>query len=125
MADVRDPFEKVDSPWGVLPAWKADAIALGALNALMERIRNDTAAEAPAVNAAVLDGVKSVLTALDGIGERLAKLERSAKTRHRLDAASDEAEQFRLPDGVDPDEPGGALPAPSLGPDPKGGEPPE
>ncbi|SED74295.1 hypothetical protein SAMN05444161_3894 [Rhizobiales bacterium GAS191] len=106
MNDVRDPFEKVDSPWGVLPAWKADAIALGALNALMERIRNDTAAEAPAVNAAVLDGVKSVLTALDGINRRLDSLEKSSKIRTRLDTFADEAEQFRLPEGIDPDTPG-------------------
>lgn len=77
-------------------ACRANAMAMGALAALMERVRNDSAAKPDTVAPAVLDGVKNVLNALEGIDRRLARLEKSAKARGRLDAEADEAEQYRL-----------------------------
>jgi hypothetical protein len=73
-------------------ACRANAMAMGALEALMERVRNDSAAKPDTVAPAVLDGVKNVLNALEGIDRRLARLEKSAKARGRLDAEADEAE---------------------------------
>jgi hypothetical protein len=98
-ADPVDPWATVSTPWGELPAWKADALANGALSRLYETtkrvraefaaIRNDAAvlqeqtselvAERRAINNAtrrIVDFVENHIPRVDALLKRVEAHER-------------------------------------------------
>ena len=69
-------FERVDSPWGRMEAWRANAMAMGALAALMDRIRNDSAAKPDTIAPAVLSSSRPMLAAAPQAGRGLCSCPR-------------------------------------------------
>lgn len=118
-ADPVDPWATITTPWGELPAWKADAIANGAMN-VYAQVRND-AVEAQSKRADIEAREQAVTArelAADAREQQLAvSAARLRDAVGRADAHWDKIEQARAdqerepePQAHPPDQP--ADPAP-------------
>lgn len=113
MSDVQDPFTLVDSPWGRVEAWKANALAIGALSALYNKIRNDCVnagnggepdPEVGELSAAMLGGARQMLDAIEHLEARMDRLECDQRERIRMDEEAEEASRLKLDPGDAPDD---------------------
>ena len=96
-ADPVDPWATITTPWGELPAWKADAIANGAMN-VYAQVRND-AVEAQSKRADIEAREQAVTArelAADAREQQLAvSAARLRDAVGRADAQWDKIEQAR------------------------------
>jgi len=102
---ARNPYEVIDSPWGEMPAWKVDAIAVGTIAALhhvFDVIRADSAAamaraDADQARTALLKDVLEKLDVLTARFDSVASELETVKAKERADAkAAADAEEERL-----------------------------
>jgi hypothetical protein len=96
-ADPVDPWATVSTPWGELPAWKAAALAGGAMN-IYDRVRND-AVEAQSTIADVAARERNVAAREDACYTRERKIAAAVKqvavAADRAAAAWDRAQQLK------------------------------
>src|SRR5262245_54460568 len=100
-----NPFELVDTPWGVIEAWRASTLAtgtMGALSNVYDAVRNDAATTAQRV--AALDATREKMQQLCGMIDNLhrrmdahaARLEAFEAKRRADEQAAREFEEEEL-----------------------------
>jgi hypothetical protein len=121
LEEHRDPFELVDSPWGVIEQWRASTLAtgtMGALQSVYDLVRSDSAALAARADAtearnALIEHlcakVDAFETKLDNLVAQVAA-EREARRADEARKATFDEEPLALPPG---DPPGASGPSAS------------
>jgi hypothetical protein len=117
---IADDMEDVQTSWGILPRWKARALALGEIQAVVNELRADSAAgtasklapedkapplaadadEPPAIDPDLLDAIDAKL---EELAIRMDRLERMKAAEQALLDLEDRIEAQLSPDTGDDD----------------------
>jgi hypothetical protein len=104
-----NPFELVDSPWGRVERWRADALAIGAMGALAQVhqiVRNDQAeleqktVELDAKKHAVLSTINRLVKFMSRVDALTTRME-ALEAKHRAD--EEQQREFEEPIELPPD----------------------
>jgi hypothetical protein len=107
----HDPFEIIDTPWGMMEAWRASTIATGTMGALTQVaaiVKNDAAelekkaVELDAKKSAVLGTVNRLLKFMSRVDALTSRVE-ALEAKHRADEATErklDEEPLTLPPDI-------------------------
>lgn len=98
LENTQDPWELIDTPWGVIEAWRASTIATGTMGALAQvadAVKNDAAElRARADEATALKAlVHHVCDSVAGLEKRINRLADALEARQRADEEAAERQR--------------------------------